>query len=157
MSWRYFGRFFRLGLMLIWPAFALGVIVAIATGGQDHDATAIAIGGVVYGFVLDILLTFVVPELTFVTDSATDAWRSGRAIMRATWPRSRWYLVAPGLAVASFGNLLGRLDHTIWVAATVSAATAVLALLLKGTILQYYVRVRPQVVHFATQPQDRAA
>jgi hypothetical protein len=112
---------------------------------------------VVYGFVLDILLTFVVPELTFVTDSAVDAWRSGQAIMRSTWPRSRWYLLAPGLAAASFGNLLGRLDHTTWLAATVSAATAVLALLLKGTILQYYVQVRPQVVQFATQPRDRVA
>jgi hypothetical protein len=38
MSWRYFGRFFRLGLMLIWPAFVLGIIVALATGGNSHRA-----------------------------------------------------------------------------------------------------------------------
>jgi hypothetical protein len=85
-AWRltvgYFPRFARLGALVFLPVAA--VVLAVFFGVRNNAVHIITAGMLFYG--LDVLLTFVVPELTFYTASPTEAWRSGRAMIRATWP-----------------------------------------------------------------------
>lgn len=145
MTWSYFGRFLRLGLMVAWPIVLIGVPLLVGLR-KSHGAVGFTVFVVVYDLVLDMLLTFVAAELTFFTSSARAAWQSGRALLGATWRRSKWCVLTPGLALIALGNTLGRLDKTAWQTALVGGVSASAALVLKGTILNYYVRIRPQVL-----------
>jgi hypothetical protein len=135
----YFGPFLSLGVRVGLPVGVVMVGVALGT----RSAIAILVTGSVLSYLLDTLLTFVVPELTFETTSAKEAWASGRTMLRSTWPESRWYVLAPGLAVIAVANILGAADRFVWTAALAAAVAGLLSLTFKGAILRYYVRLRP--------------
>jgi hypothetical protein len=143
----YFGRFFRLGIRmaLVMSPFLIAIVAIGATShsAAAHNAlliTAIAGAG---GLVIDTLFTFVVPELTFRTASAREAWTSGTALLRESWPHSAWYVLTPGIALLAAANAFGESHRTIWAAGIESALAAMLGLAFKGAILAYYLRLRP--------------
>lgn len=144
LSTRYFRRFAALGAWFVLPlGLALG---AVAT---THNTAALLVTGGVLSYLLDVVLTFVVPELTFRTASVRDAWRSGRAMLRDTWPASRWYVLAPGLAVLVLGNLLGGTHRSVWGAALEGVAAGLLSLVFRAAILRYYLRLRPETPNYS--------
>lgn len=139
LTWRYTGRFMRLGLMVFWPFVPVAIVAALI--GRTWLFIVVL---TIYGFFLDALLTFVVPDLTFVTNSATNAWKGGRELLSATWPNSRWYVLAPGLAALAAGNSIGRLHTHPWENAIAASLGTLIALAMKGAILAYYLRLRPR-------------
>ena len=146
---RYFRRFFSLGvLMALVMSPALIAIIAIEAGSHStaaHNATLVTVIAGSGGLLVDILFTFVVPELTFRAAAATEAWRSGTALLRATWPGSGWYAFAPGVALFAAANAFGGSHRAVWAAGVESALAAVVALIFKGAILAYYLRLRPDI------------
>lgn len=148
LSRGYFRRFFRIGIRmaLIMSPFLIA-IVAIESASRSsiaHKALLVTIIAGAGGLVIDTLFTFVVPELTFQTPSAKGAWLSGTALLRETWPQSGWYVLTPGIALFAAANAFGGSHRTIWTAAIESGLAAILALVFKGTILAYYLRLRPE-------------
>ena len=143
----YFGRFFGLGVRVFLPA---GLIIGVAAVSRNTAATLVIAG--VTGFVLDVLLTFVVPDLTFVAASPKHAWETGRALLRQSWPQSRWYVLTPGIALITVANALSGLNHGAAVVIPESALSALLSLIFRGTILAYYIRLRPSTNLPATRP-----
>lgn len=142
LSWRFFGRLFRLGLLVYWPLVIL-IIPAGLVAHAEHATWVVAVFVAVTNLLLDTLLTFVVPELVFGPASAVDAWRSGRHLLRVSWPACRWYVLTPGLCLIAIGNSLGRIETQRWVAAIAAGLAALVALAMKGAILSSYVRLRP--------------
>lgn len=137
----YFRRFFSLAVRVFLP---VGVVIA-AVAISTRDTTAILVTAGVMSYVLDTLLTFVVPELTFRTASAGKAWTRGRAMLKDTWPASRWYVLAPGLAVIAVANVLGGAHRSVWAAGAVATMAALLSLVFRGAILSYYLRLLPDI------------
>lgn len=138
----YFGRFFGLGVRIFLP---LGVLIAVVAVATRNNA-AILVTAAVTGYALDMLLTFVVPDLTFRANSSREAWQSGRLLLRESWPQSRWYVLTPGIALLAVSNALGGYNQNLWVVIPESAISAVLSLIFRGTILAYYLRLRPETV-----------
>ena len=145
----YFGRFFGLGVRVFLPFGLVVALVAVTT--RNNVATLVA--AALVGYVLDILLTFVVPDLTFGAASAKHAWESGRALLRQSWPQSRWYVLAPGIALLAVTNALGGSSHSIWIVIPESVVSAVLSLIFRGAILAYYVRLRPDTPDYRPHPR----
>jgi hypothetical protein len=149
-AWRftadYFRRFAMLAVLTVLPVSVVVLTVFAVTRSTAANVVAIVANVVVAGvilYVLDVLLTFVVPELTFQTTSAMEAWRSGRAMIRATWPESRWYVLAPGLALFGVSTALSSSHGAVWLAAVDAAVAGLLSLVFRGAILRYYLRLRP--------------
>ena len=148
----YFRRFVSLGVRIFLPVGA--VIAAVAIGTRSTTATLVTAGVLSYG--LDMLLTFVVPELTFGTSSAKEAWTTGRTMLKGTWPESRWYVLAPGLALLAVANVFGGGHRSVWVAAVVATVAALLSLVFRGAILRYYLRLRPDIPDYEPAQSRRA-
>lgn len=141
LSWRFFGPLFRLGLLMYWPV----AVLLIPTGivAAEYHATWLVVVVAAASLLLDTLLTFVVPELIFGPPSAVDAWRSGRHLLRVSWPECRWYVVTPGLCLLVVGNSLERVGTQPWLSAIAAGVASVVALIMKSVILSYYIRLRP--------------
>jgi hypothetical protein len=137
----YFRRFAALGIRVFWPVAILMIAVVLVT----RNLAALLIAIAVMSYVLDTLLTFVVPELTFTTASSKQAWRSGRQTLKDTWPQSRWYVLAPGLAVLAVANVFGGRNRSVWEAAVVALVASAMSLVFRGAILNYYLRLRPDI------------
>jgi hypothetical protein len=144
----YFGRFVRLGLLCSIPLMTATIIwLAVQRPTVSHGkATTIPTAVfVAVGVLMDIGLTFVVPALAFSTDSAVDALRRGVQMIKATWPSSAWYVIAPGLTL-SFSSLvvsthaLGGLARPV-----LGIIGGMLAFLLRGAVVPFYLRLHPEV------------
>lgn len=138
----YFRRFFGLGVRVFLLFLPFGLLIPVVSVATRSNAATLVTAAVV-GYLLDVLMTFVVPELTFRAHSAKEAWQSGRMLLRESWPQSRWYVLAPGIALLAVSNALGGYERALWIVIPESAVSAVLALVFRGTILAYYLRVRP--------------
>lgn len=103
----------------------------------------VAIPDAAIGLVADAILTFVVPVLVFETDSVRVAWRTGTRMARQTWPHSIFYILTPGVALISISHALASSNKSVWQASIGGLVAAEVALLFKGAILRYYIRLRP--------------
>jgi hypothetical protein len=65
-------------------------------------------------------------------------------MIAATWPRSAWYVLTPGLVFTSFGYFLPRRSASILVA----GVGATIALWFKGAIAAFYLRAHPETDGF---------
>jgi hypothetical protein len=138
-SRRFFGPFLRLGL-LVSPLFVLLIALSFWSG----SAPIVDIGlTLVLVFVLDVLLTFVTPALTFTTTSARTAFSIGLAMLRTHWPAAAPYALTPALVVI-FGTQ-AALQPVIGPggALVVAALAGLLALALKGATVAFYLRHLP--------------
>lgn len=148
LSKGYFRRFFLLGvrMALVISPFLIA-ITAIGSASRStisNKAVLITVIAGAGGLVVDMLFTFVVPELTFQTSSAKEAWLGGTSLLRQTWPQSAWYVLTPGVALFAAANAFGGTHRMIWAAAIESGVASTLALLFRGAILAYYLRLRPE-------------
>lgn len=132
------GRFVRLawfgGLPLV------GVFLGLRLLARGPWET---IPGAAIALVADAMLTFVVPVLVFETDSVRVAWRTGTKMARQTWPSSIFYILTPGVALISLSHALASSNKSVWQASIGGLVAAEVALLFKGAILRYYLRLRP--------------
>jgi hypothetical protein len=136
---RFFGPFLRLGLLVL-PL----VIPLIAYVISSESAPAAGLGvSLVLFFVLDVVLTFVTPALTFTTSSARSALSIGVAMLRRQWPAAAPYALTPALVVILGAQTL--LEPIIGPAgALVGTALACLVeLALKGATVAFYLRHVP--------------
>jgi hypothetical protein len=145
LSWRFVGRFFVLGLLVVSPPTILIGAVAL---WQVRTGTAaphlvlpvwVLIVYVAYWFVMDVLLTFVTPALAYTTRRVREAWAIGQRMLRSTWPHCAVYALLPPLTLLSLGtvNPAGLAPE---VAVTISIASTLIGLLTKGAIASFYIK-----------------
>ena len=144
MTRAFIGRFVVLGLEVFAGTLVPVALVSIALvrGGAPIDIVIVL--DVVATVLVDVLLTFVVPALALTTSSVNEAWRIGLRMIRRTWPKSAWYVCAPGLTIVLAARAFDRGAVDPWAHVTVSVITAVVALWFKGAIVAFYVRRAPR-------------
>jgi hypothetical protein len=89
----FFGRFFRLGLLLS-PLLLAFCGLWVWVGGNPVAEFALFSALVIIG---DVTLTFVTPALTFATPSARRALGIGLGMLRKHWPAAAPYALTPAL------------------------------------------------------------
>ena len=155
---RYVWRFVQLGLLLLVPIFTLAMCINVAWTVTGHappdpkDWPGWPLIG--YFLFLDAALTFVVPALVDATASPVVALRIGKQLIRRTWPQCVWYLVLPGLTLASLARLIPTSSATpIWIGFAVVGP--LLALWFRGAIFAFYLRQSPIVLPQARRRRSR--
>lgn len=103
-----------------------------------HDRVALLL----FALAVDVALTFVVPDLVFVTRRVPEALRSGVRMIGSTWPASAWYVLTPGIAatLVAFAvpdSLVLRLGSAV--------AGGLLAVWFRGAIVAFFLRAEPKV------------
>jgi hypothetical protein len=121
--------------------FTLWTIVGKTPPAPDHWAPPVLF---CYLLLLDGLLTFVVPALVETTKNPIEALRIGQRMITDTWPACLWYLILPGLTLASFARLLPPTSSTVAIVGS-SIVGPLLALWFRGAILAFYLRRAPQI------------
>ena len=105
MTWAFFWRFVRLGLIaaILWsPVLILGFrnIANDPDNAEKAFSTpAVWVASALLTVVLDFALTFVTPALAFSTRRVNEAVRHGLRMLRDHWPQMAWYALVPPLAV----------------------------------------------------------
>jgi hypothetical protein len=153
LTFRYFGRFFVLGLLVF--AVSLVALLPLIVATVSHMSTAAdgsvttsgtGLGYLVYGalvtLVLDVVLTFVTPALVFTSHRVGTALRVGLRLLRVTWPHTALYVMVPPLA-AVLVSLYAGLPAAVSVPLVV--VSTLLNLVVKGATAAYYLRVMPSV------------
>lgn len=136
----FLGRFFVLGLLTS----LVGAPITIVAANVDGAGRVVAIVG--WSLVLDFSLTFVTPAVAFSTRSTMAAVRLGARTIKHTWPRSRWYVLTPGLvATALWWVLPSSSGVGDWAFGLSAVAGSLLALLFKGAGAAFYLRLHPEV------------
>lgn len=148
LTWAFFWRFLRLGL-LMGVAFLPVIALALRHGISDPDRLQRAMSsievialGTVLGLVVDFGLTFVTPALAFSTRRVRDALQSGIALLRREWPRTAWYALVPPLVLV----LAVRTWQPVvegWIAAILSALSVLINVWFKGAAAAFYLRRIP--------------
>lgn len=92
----------------------------------------------------DVALTFVTPALALSTRSCREGLRLGFRMLRATWPASVPYVLAPGLALAAAAASMPKTIPGLGIGLA-AAGGGVLSLWFKGAVVAFYLRLRPQV------------
>lgn len=146
-TWRYFGRFFVLGLFYI-PVFFVVTFFALSRRGaldHSHRHTSITGGGrvvlAVVVIALEVMLTFVFPALALTTRRVSEAWNVGWRLLRENWRRDIWYAVAPAVTLQSAYAFVAPAQKGIDVRLIVSAVLAILALVFRISIVREYMRL----------------
>ena len=139
LSWRFFWRFVRLGLL---AGFLDSLLVAVVRPWTGHNALIWSTA--IVGLVGDVLLTFVVPALVFTTDSVTQAGKLGLSLLARSWRQSWPYLLTPGLTLVSVGQVWGSRGSAFVPAVVIATVGSVLGLWFKGAIVRHYLRWVPK-------------
>jgi hypothetical protein len=143
VSWGYFWRFVRLGLLV--AVLSMPVVLPILLAGR-HSSGARAIALAAYVFILDIALTFVTPAMALSTESAWQALKTGIVALDRFWPRDALYAVVPPMAL----TIVTRVAPDVFGSRAVTAFAGVVAQLLTmffaGAVTLLYVReIDPEV------------
>ncbi|HEX2647613.1 MAG TPA: hypothetical protein VHO95_10320 [Candidatus Dormibacteraeota bacterium] len=146
LSWRFFGRYFVLGVLVGTPVFALlfGVLFWQIRVGAVHSTqpTWLLITFVIYWFVVDVVLTFVTPALAYTTARVRQAWMIGLSMLRETWPSCAVYALLPPLTLLALGTI-NPAGFRAEVAVTVSVVSTLIGLATKGAIASFYLEKVP--------------
>ena len=137
--WRaFFWRFAALGLVAAVP---FVVIIGVVRPNVDAPPSWFAIAAI--SVLVDFLLTFVTPALSFSTRRIREALRIGVKMIVEEWPACAVYVVAPPLALeAVFGfHVVASLDVTS--SRALSAITVLMGLVFKGATAAFYLRRHP--------------
>jgi hypothetical protein len=147
LPWRFFGRFVCLGLLAALTLLPLLIPISIAENHHRSVSTTPVhlspwwtVGVVVWSFLIDVALTFVVPALALNVRSVHDAIRLGWRMSRRTWPTNGWYMFAPGVTVVAFAAVLPRSLASGGVYVLVGLVSSVISLWFKGAIVAFYIR-----------------
>ena len=150
-SFGYWGRFVRLGLLLLLVSIPLYAPVtavlldvgqeARASGGEPDLPLWAALYVGLVSLVIDFALTFVTPALVFNTRRARSAIRIGFRLLRRSWPHALTYVLFPPFAVL----LLTRFSsgEVGWGGVALIVGSSLVNLAAKGATAAYYLRVMP--------------
>ena len=156
MSWLYFGRFFRLGLLMVLITSPLVLPFALSV---VHNLTRLSLAFLVWSVALDIALTFVTPALAFSTYSAWQALKLGVATLDRLWPRDMLYALVPPLAITIVARATPGVFGSRVVTAAAGAAAQLLTLLFAGATTLMYIREvdpdGPDRVRYGPVPKPR--
>jgi len=136
VSWSYFWRFVRLGL--ITAVLAIPVVVCLVAA--RHSTSRTSIGWGVWSFALDVAYTFVTPALAFSTDSAWSAFRIGARTLRRLWPRDWVYALIPPMAFTILTRAIPHAFGPRLATAAAGAVAQVLTALFAGATAMLYLR-----------------
>lgn len=141
LSWRFFGRFLRLGLLFAALTAPFVIVVSVIAISQD-DRLVLLLGSAAIAFVADVVLTFATPGLALYNDRAVKAFTGGLKILRTAWPECALYALVPPLAllIVAQGNpqALGRP-----LSAALALVSPLLTLLFAGAAVSFVTRRWP--------------
>ena len=149
LSWRFFGRFLLLGLLLLAvlaPAVLLGVVLLF----QGHR-TAFVFVSVLSAVLGDVLFTFATPGLALFNPSAWKSFTGGLRLLRTSWPECAAYALVPPMALTLLGRGFSRgLARPLTFVAAVSGP--LLSLLFAGAAVSFMLRRYPPMSTDGTLP-----
>lgn len=157
----FMGRFIVLGLVVLVP---LGVLAGIGVGIWLHEEAfhittnpltgapkvptsytiVVAVVVLTMTLVTDVILTFVVPALSFTTRSTRRGLRLGFRLLRRTWPQCAWYVFAPGLTFGLLAVVIPQRVLGYGPDILVGLVGATVGLWFRGAIAALYLRSFPQ-------------
>lgn len=142
-SWRYFARFFGLGVVMM----ALYLVVAVPLIALEVGYETV-LASVLTTLVIDIWLTFMTPALAYSTDVVKEGMAIGWRMLKEHWRHCLPYVLAPPLATLVF---LQQAEESIGTAPRIGLAIVGILtyLALKGATAAYYLRH-----HGASIPDD---
>jgi hypothetical protein len=145
LSWKFFGRYLVLGLIFGIPiVLALVVVLAqVAARGGPLHAFPTPIWWypfvIAYGFLTDVLLTFVTSALAYSTNRVRVAWSIGTKMIRETWPASAAYTFVPPITLLALATL-NPVRFPAPVVVSLAIVSTLAGLLVKGAIAAFYLR-----------------
>ena len=142
-SWGFFHRYLILGLTVGAPYLLVIVWLIVPAGSAAYAHHGLPSWWVpfwlAYAFLLDIVLTFVMPALAFATRRVREAWKIGIAMIGSTWPKSAPYTIAPPITLLALATLNPtRLPG--FVAILFAVVFELIGLVLKGAIAAFFIR-----------------
>jgi hypothetical protein len=143
-TWRYVPRLLPIGIVVVLIPCLLMVVLLPLFGvlNQSMDADSfflrIRIAFVVQAFLVDFLLTFVMPALVFTTANPVRAVRIGLRYLRRVWPTVKWHVLAPPTAILAIGQVASGSNGGMVRGALISLSGVMLGLLFKGAQLRAY-------------------
>jgi hypothetical protein len=147
VSWRFLGRMFVLGLIVVVPmAVVVGLGYAAASASGLSRLAALTAAVAASGFVADVVLTFIVPALVFSTPSAGIACQLGLRMLRQHWRHAWPYLITPPLALQAVSQLPLAVNDLPVVYLALQVVISLIDLAFKGAIAAYYLRHAPTPV-----------
>ena len=136
-GWKYFWRFVRLALLV---ALLSAPVVTPFALSVRHDDTRLSLVFGVWGFALDIALTFVTPALALSTDSAWSALKIGVKALDNLWPRNALYVLIPPMALTIVTRFVPEAFGSRAVTALAGALAQLLTMLFAGATVLLYIR-----------------
>lgn len=129
-AWGFVGRFLVLGLLLLIPLIVAGLILSVAL--EPRMTTALT------SFLIGVVLTFVIPVLSYDEERPTVALRLGVRMLRIQGRRAVWYAVIGPAALGLIVQIEAAVPAFRWVSWIV---IALLALALRGATAAAYLRL----------------
>ena len=111
---------------------------------------------IAYGFLTDVLLTFVTSALAYTTNRVRIAWSIRTKMIKETWPASAAYTFVPPITLLALATLNPiRLPASVVV--LLAVISTLVGLLVKGAIAAFYLRQpveprAPTTVQRSTRP-----
>ena len=111
---------------------------------------------IAYGFLPDVLLTFVASALAYTTNRVRIAWSIRTKMIKETWPASAAYTFVPPITLLALATLNPiRLPASVVV--LLAVISTLVGLLVKGAIAAFYLRQpveprAPTTVQRSTRP-----
>jgi hypothetical protein len=143
-SWRYFVRFLPVAIVALvgFPLLIGGVVLPLVFRlGHASDFHSmwlrIEITVAVWSFLLDFVLTFVMPALVFTTANPFKAFGIGLRYLRDAWSAVKWHALVPPMAVIVIGQIIGG-HQTAAYGIVITLLGAMLNLLFKGAQVRAY-------------------
>ncbi len=146
LTWAFFWRFVRLGLLtaIVWSPVAILAFSNIANDpGRADEAFStplVWVTAAILTVAIDFALTFVTPALAFSTKRVSQALQLGIGMLRDHWPRTAWYALVPPLAVVLMFRVTEPSSLSLAGRMVVSAGSALLNLWFKGATTGFYLR-----------------
>ncbi len=144
-SWRYFVRFLPVAVVALvaFPLLIGGVVVPIVlrlgSASDFHtELLRIEITVAAWSFLLDFLLTFVMPALVFTTANPFKAFAIGMRYLRHAWSAVKWHALVPPTAVIVVGQIISGHQTAAMYGVTLTLLGAMLNLLFKGAQVAAY-------------------
>lgn len=140
MTWKFWGRFFVLGLLFLLVSIPWVVVYFVVLA--DDSTTAALVILIAATVVSDVLLTFVVPGLALYQPSVGASVKGGLRVLRSTWPACALYALIPPLALTLLGRGAGR-GHFKALAMIGALTGPPLTLLFAGATVAFLLRRYP--------------
>jgi hypothetical protein len=145
LSWTFFGRYLVLGLIVGIPVLVVlsGLVAQVAVTKGTHHLVHIPAWWypfvIAYGFVIDVLLTFVTSALAYTTNRVRVAWSIGIKLIAQTWPTSAAYTFVPPITLLALATL-NRINFPAPLVVLLAVISTLVGLLVKGAIAAFYLR-----------------